>query len=123
MAEKRIIDIQKWPRREHYHYFGELDDPYFGITAKADFTSCYMQAKEDGESFFLYSLHKILRAVNAVEDFYRKAGPGRGQTVDVRVRRSQPRSCRRLSCRSVLQAAGTSVAAVRLWQKFYKTAA
>ena len=77
MAEKRIIDIQKWPRREHYHYFGELDDPYFGITAKADFTSCYMQAKEDGESFFLYSLHKILRAVNAVEDFHREIGPGR----------------------------------------------
>ena len=77
MAEKRIIDIQKWPRREHYHYFGELDDPYFGITAKADFTSCYMQAKEDGESFFLYSLHKILRAVNAVEEFRYRIEDGR----------------------------------------------
>ena len=69
MAEKIIVDIQNWPRREHYHYFGELDDPYFGITAKADFTSCYRQAKQDGESFFLYSLHKILYAVNAVEEF------------------------------------------------------
>ena len=67
MAEKIIVDVQNWPRREHYHYFGELDDPYFGITAKADFTSCYRQAKQDGESFFLYSLHKILQAVNAVE--------------------------------------------------------
>ena len=66
MAEKIIVDVQNWPRREHYHYFGELDDPYFGITAKADFTSCYRQAKLDGESFFLYSLHKILHAVNAV---------------------------------------------------------
>ena len=44
MAEKIIVDVQNWPRREHYHYFGELDDPYFGITAKADFTSCYRQA-------------------------------------------------------------------------------
>ena len=69
MAEKIIVDVQNWPRREHYHYFGELDDPYFGITAKADFTSCYRQAKQDGESFFLYSLHKILQAVNAVEEF------------------------------------------------------
>ena len=77
MAEKRIVDIQKWPRREHYHYFGELDDPYFGITAKADLTSCYMQAKEDGESFFLYSLHKILRAVNAVEEFRYRIEDGR----------------------------------------------
>ncbi len=71
MAEKIIVDIQNWPRREHYHYFGELDDPYFGITAKADFTSCYRQAKQDGESFFLYSLHKILQAVNAVEEIPR----------------------------------------------------
>ena len=69
MAGKHIVDIRDWPRRDHYHYFGELDDPYFGITAKADFTSCYLQAKEDGESFFLYSLHKILRAANAVTEF------------------------------------------------------
>lgn len=77
MAEKIIEDVQNWPRREHYHYFGELDDPYFGITAKADFTSCYRQAKLDGESFFLYSLHKILRAVNAVEEFRYRIEDGR----------------------------------------------
>ena len=77
MAEKIIVDVQNWPRREHYHYFGELDDPYFGITAKADFTSCYRQAKLDGESFFLYSLHKILRAVNAVEEFRYRIEDGR----------------------------------------------
>ena len=69
MAEKIIVDIQNWQRREHYHYFGGLDDPYFGITAKADFTSCYRQAKQDGESFFLYSLHKILQALNSVTEF------------------------------------------------------
>ena len=69
MTGKRTVDMQSWPRREHYRYFGELDDPYFGITAKADFTSCYMQAKQEGASFFLYSLHKILRAVNAIDEF------------------------------------------------------
>lgn len=69
MAERHIIDMETWPRREHYRYFGNLDDPYFGIAAKADFTSCYLQARQDGESFFLYSLHRILRAVNAVTEF------------------------------------------------------
>lgn len=69
MSDKHIIDMSSWPRREHYTYFGMLEDPFFGITAKADFTSCYMQAKEDGKSFFLYSLHKILRAANAVTEF------------------------------------------------------
>ena len=43
MEKKHIVDMHAWPRQEHYRYFGELDDPYFGITAKADFTSCYMQ--------------------------------------------------------------------------------
>ena len=61
--------MHAWPRQEYYRYFGELDDPYFGITAKADFTSCYMQSKQDGASFFLYSLHKILRAANAIDEF------------------------------------------------------
>ena len=42
--------MHAWPRQEYYRYFGELDDPYFGITAKADFTSCYMQSKQDGAS-------------------------------------------------------------------------
>ena len=69
MAGKHTVDMQSWTRREHYRYFGELDDPYFGITAKADFTSCYMQSKQDGASFFLYSLHKILRAANAIDEF------------------------------------------------------
>lgn len=75
MTEKHIIDQSLWARKEHYGFFGKMDDPFFGISAKADFTGCYMQAKEDGGSFFLYSLHKILRAVNAIEEFrYRVEG-------------------------------------------------
>ena len=77
MKEKHTVDMREWPRSDHYRYFGELDDPYFGITAKADFTSCYMQAKLDGGSFFLYSLHKILRAVNAVTEFRYRVEDGK----------------------------------------------
>ena len=77
MKEKHTVDMREWPRSDHYRYFGELDDPYFGITAKADFTSCYMQAKQDGGSFFLYSLHKILRAVNAVTEFRYRVEDGK----------------------------------------------
>lgn len=69
ISEKRIIDIQNWPRAEHYRFFGSLDNPYFGISAKIDFTSCYKQAKREGESFFLYSLHRILQAVNMIPEF------------------------------------------------------
>lgn len=66
---KQIIDIQHWERREHYAFFGGMADPYFALTVKADFTDCHARAKADGSSFFLYSLHAILRALNAVPAF------------------------------------------------------
>lgn len=68
-GSKRIIGTENWSRKEHYGHFANLDDPFFGICAKADFTGCYRQAKEDGASFFLYSLHRILKAVNMIEEF------------------------------------------------------
>ena len=54
MTPKKTIDISTWPRKEHYAFFGNMPDPYFGLTAQTDFTECYVKAKEDGESFFLY---------------------------------------------------------------------
>lgn len=57
-----------WPRKEHYGFFGNLPDPFFGLTAKVDFTECWMQAKKDGGSFFLYSLHRILKSLNSVPE-------------------------------------------------------
>ncbi|MDE6872198.1 MAG: chloramphenicol acetyltransferase [Bacteroidales bacterium] len=68
MNTKETIDIAAWPRKEHYEFFGNLPDPFFGLTAKIDFTECWNQAKADCASFFLYSLHHILKAINAVPE-------------------------------------------------------
>ena len=117
MEKKHIVDMHAWPRQEHYRYFGELDDPYFGITAKADFTSCYMQSKQDGASFFLYSLHKILRAANAIDEFRYRVEDGNIVLYDLigasptigredgsfGIGRTEPRACRRIPCRAVFQ--------------------
>ena len=46
-----------------------MDDPFFGLTTQIDVTSIYKEAKADHASFFLYSLHKIMTAVNEVEEF------------------------------------------------------
>ncbi|MBK5721287.1 chloramphenicol acetyltransferase [Dysgonomonas sp. Marseille-P4677] len=67
--KKKIIDIENWKRKEHFNFFKTFDDPFFGITVNVDFSTIYYQAKEEGTSFFLYSLHKIMQAVNAVEAF------------------------------------------------------
>lgn len=67
MSDKIIIDINNWDRKEHYAFFGSMDDPFFGFTAKADFSRCYKHAKENHASFFLYSLHSILHSMNSIE--------------------------------------------------------
>lgn len=66
---KQSINIENWNRKEHFLFFSHFDDPFFGITVNVDCTSIYNQCKEENKSFFLLSLHKILRAVNETEPF------------------------------------------------------
>lgn len=66
---KQTIDIEHWNRREHFQFFRMFDDPFFGITVNVDCTATYQQSKEEGVSFFLLSLHKVMNAVNATEPF------------------------------------------------------
>lgn len=65
---KKIIPLEGWKRREYFEFFGRMDDPFFGLTAHADFTRVYHEAKDSQASFFLYSLHHILTVVNAIEE-------------------------------------------------------
>jgi len=66
---KTIIDIENWKRKEHYSFFKDSTDPFFGLTANVDCTKAYRFAKENNLSFFLYYMHKSLLAINAVEEF------------------------------------------------------
>ncbi|MET3114732.1 chloramphenicol O-acetyltransferase type A [Pedobacter sp. CG_S7] len=66
---KQKLDLNSWNRKEHYHFFKEFDEPYYGVTVKLDCTRAYLRAKELGVSFFNYYLHKTLIAVNAIENF------------------------------------------------------
>ncbi|MDH6310251.1 chloramphenicol O-acetyltransferase type A [Dysgonomonas sp. PFB1-18] len=71
----KIIDINTWIRKEHYEFFKDFDDPMFGLTFNVDFTAVYNEAKRTNSSFFLFSLHKIMQAANATEEFrYRIEG-------------------------------------------------
>lgn len=66
-AMKRTIDIETWNRKEHFEFFGNFEEPIYGITADVECTGAYKQAKETGGSFFLLYLHCSLAAVNRVE--------------------------------------------------------
>ena len=67
MKQKLILDT--WNRKEHFLFFKQMEEPFFGVTVTIDCTAAYENAKQLGVSFFTYYLHKTLSAVNAIEPF------------------------------------------------------
>ena len=47
----------------------QFEEPFFGITAPVEVATAYENAKATQTPFFIYYLHKILTAVNAIENF------------------------------------------------------
>jgi chloramphenicol O-acetyltransferase type A len=66
---KTKIDLDAWYRTHHFNFFNSFEEPFFGATVNVDVTIAYQKAKEQGVSFFLYYLHCILKAANAIEGF------------------------------------------------------
>ncbi|UOG73229.1 chloramphenicol acetyltransferase [Hymenobacter tibetensis] len=66
---KQLIDLDTWPRREHFTFFSAFDEPFFGLVADVDCTPALATAKQMHVSFFLYYLHCALQAANEVEEF------------------------------------------------------
>ncbi|SEA16222.1 chloramphenicol O-acetyltransferase type A [Flavobacterium gillisiae] len=66
---KTLLDLDNWPRKEHFHFFRQFEEPFFGATVQIDCTNAYTKSKTLGASFFIYYLHKTLVAVNTNEPF------------------------------------------------------
>ena len=66
---KTKINLETWNRKEHFLFFKQMEEPFYGITTNLDCTNGYHEAKRMGISFFAYYLHKTLLAVNAIENF------------------------------------------------------
>jgi chloramphenicol O-acetyltransferase type A len=66
---KQKLALDTWNRKEHFHFFSQMQEPFFGITTVIDCTAAYAKSKELGITFFTYYLHKTLIAVNAIEPF------------------------------------------------------
>lgn len=65
----RKLDIDSWNRKEHFLFFKQMQEPFFGITATIDCTKAYKRSKELNVSFFTYYLYKTLETTNAIEPF------------------------------------------------------
>jgi chloramphenicol O-acetyltransferase type A len=66
---KRILNLNGWNRKDHFLFFRQFEEPFFGVTVEVDCTKAYIWAKEKGVSFFLLYLHRSLVAVNETEPF------------------------------------------------------
>ena len=66
---KQKLDINTWNRKEHFLFFKQMEEPFFGISTIIDCTKAYQKNKDLGSSFFAYYLHKTLVTVNKIESF------------------------------------------------------
>ena len=71
----REIDIESWPRREHYRFFMGLDYPQYNLCFDVDVSKLVPFCRERGLSFYYALLYCSTLAANAVEAFrYRARG-------------------------------------------------
>lgn len=66
---KQKLNLETWNRKEHFAFFNQMKEPFFGITTNIDCTIAYQNAKKFGISFFTYYLYKTLVAINKIENF------------------------------------------------------
>jgi len=66
---KRAVDIQNWNRREHYEFFSQFDDPFWGVTVMVDVSRAYDKARQFGVSFSLWYLYLSMKAANLITPF------------------------------------------------------
>jgi chloramphenicol O-acetyltransferase type A len=66
---KTAIDITSWIRKDHYAFFTQFEEPFFGMTVSIDCTNAYQHVKKHNLSFFLYYLYQALKAANDIENF------------------------------------------------------
>jgi chloramphenicol O-acetyltransferase type A len=66
---KQKLNLETWNRKEHFLFFKQMEEPFFGVMITIDCSIAYEKSKELGVSFFTYYLHKTLVAVNSIEPF------------------------------------------------------
>ncbi len=70
------IDLDTYPRREHFRHFCAMAYPYAGVTVDVDVTSLLALCREKGDSFYLMVLHAVALAADDVPEFRRRIDHG-----------------------------------------------
>jgi len=65
----RRIDLETWPRRQHYKLFREFAYPYFNLCADIDVAPLVRAVKERGTSFTAHIIYAYAVAANEIPEF------------------------------------------------------
>ena len=65
----RYINLETWPRHEHFKIFNTFDYPHFNMCANVDLTTFYPIVKQRGVSFTVAIVYVLSRASNAIPEF------------------------------------------------------
>jgi chloramphenicol O-acetyltransferase type A len=65
----RKINMETWPRRQHFEFFRGFDHPHFGLCANVDLTAFYLFIKQHKISFSIAIVYLIARTANTIPEF------------------------------------------------------
>jgi chloramphenicol O-acetyltransferase len=69
MASVQHIDLETWPRRDHFRLFQALENPHFSVTTELDITDWLAASKAAGRPFFPAMVHRLCAVANQLEPF------------------------------------------------------
>lgn len=73
----RFIDMERYPRRDHFEAFRRMRNPMVQLTVNVEITDWLRRIKEAGLPFFLSFQYAVVRAANRVPEFRQRIRDGR----------------------------------------------
>lgn len=64
----KVIQLETWKRKEHYHLFSQMDNPFAGVMADIECTAAYLRSKSQKTSIFSQYLFASTKAINQVDE-------------------------------------------------------
>ena len=65
----RIVDLDTWPRKQHFDLYSNFDYPHFSLCAPVDITETLIRVKEHKVSLTIGLIYILARAANDIVNF------------------------------------------------------
>lgn len=66
---KNKINLDTWNRNDHFNFFLNYDEPFWGVVSNVECTKAYEFCKNNNVSFFFYYFYYSLQAANTIKEF------------------------------------------------------